>query len=220
MAGVTFQRGCLLWQPNSNGRVRGGRWAAWAAPGGKQKRWALSSGDPVSAMPVFDPSVCAPALLTALWRGFCGVADTINTKQMEQTDEMLHDELQMRLHEHAAPLRETAPRARRLARSDGTLAKHYCALRGHRGYRSHRAPAKSRVKDNTRPQARSMLLDTAALLHSRTDKICMSFASISRRLVMIRAVSSKLERVCNIPGSMSSASTVVMSCMAASFCAI
>ena len=164
MAGVTFQRGCLLWQPNSNGRVRGGRWAAWAAPGGKQKRWALSSGDPVSAMPVFDPSVCAPALLTALWRGFCGVADTINTKQMEQTDEMLHDELQMRLHEHAAPLRETAPRARRLARSDGTLAKHYCALRGHRGYRSHRAPAKSRVKDKTRPQARSMLVDTAALL--------------------------------------------------------
>ena len=219
MAGVTFQRGCLLWQPNSNGRVRGGRWAAWAAPGGKQKRWALSSGDPVSAMPVFDPSVCAPALLTALWRGFCGVADTINTKQMEQTDEVL-DELQMRLHEHAAQLRETAPRARRLARSDGTLAKHYCALRGHRGYRSHRAPAKSRVKDKTRPQARSMLLDTAALLHSRTDKICMSFASISRRLVMIRAVSSKLERVCNIPGSMSSASTVVISCMAASFCAI
>ena len=170
-------------------------------------------------MPVFDPSVCAPALLTALWRGFCGVADTINTKQMEQTDEVL-DELQMRLHEHAAQLRETAPRARRLARSDGTLAKHYCALRGHRGYRSHRAPAKSRVKDKTRPQARSMLLDTAALLHSRTDKICMSFASISRRLVMIRAVSSKLERVCNIPGSMSSASTVVISCMAASFCAI
>ena len=80
------------------------------------------SYDPVSAMPVFDPSACAPALLKALWRGFCGVADTINTKQMGQTDEAL-DELQMRLHEHAAQLRETAPRSRRLSRSDGTLAK-------------------------------------------------------------------------------------------------
>ena len=59
------------------------------------------SYDPVSAMPVFDPSACAPALLKALWRGFCGVADTINTKQMGQTDEAL-DELQMRLHEHAS----------------------------------------------------------------------------------------------------------------------
>ena len=50
------------------------------------------SYDPVSAMPVFDPSVCAPALLTALWRGFCGVADTINTKQMEQTDEVIEEQ--------------------------------------------------------------------------------------------------------------------------------
>ena len=39
------------------------------------------SNDPVSGMPVVDPSACAPALLKALWRGFCGVADTINTKQ-------------------------------------------------------------------------------------------------------------------------------------------
>ena len=36
------------------------------------------SYDPFSGMPVFDPSACAPALLKALWRGFCGVADTIN----------------------------------------------------------------------------------------------------------------------------------------------
>ena len=32
-------------------------------------------------------------MLKALWRGFCGVADTINNKQMGQTDEAL-DELQ------------------------------------------------------------------------------------------------------------------------------
>ena len=31
------------------------------------------SYDPFSGMPVFDPSACAPALLKALWRGFCGV---------------------------------------------------------------------------------------------------------------------------------------------------
>jgi len=77
---------------------------------------------PVSGMPVFDPSACAPALRTALWRHYCGVADTINTKQMGQTDEAL-EELKLRLHEHAAQLREVAPRSRRLSRSDGTLAK-------------------------------------------------------------------------------------------------
>ena len=77
---------------------------------------------PVSGMPVFDPSACAPALRTALWRHYCGVADTINTQQMGQTDEAL-EELQMRLHEHAAQLREVVPRSRRLASSDGTLAK-------------------------------------------------------------------------------------------------
>ena len=75
------------------------------------------SYDPVSAMPVFDPSACAPALLKALWRGFCGVADTVNNKQMGQTDEAL-DELQMRLHEHAAQITET-----KQGRRAGALAK-------------------------------------------------------------------------------------------------
>ena len=80
------------------------------------------SYDPISGMPVFDPSGMKPGFQKALWRTFCGVADTINTKQMGQTDEAL-EELQMRLHEHAAQLREVAPRSRRLSRSDGTLAK-------------------------------------------------------------------------------------------------
>ena len=75
------------------------------------------SYDPFSGMPVFDPRACAPALLKALWRGFCGVADTINTKQMGQTDEAL-DELQMRLHEHAAQITEQKQRRRA-----GALAK-------------------------------------------------------------------------------------------------
>ena len=75
-----------------------------------------------SGMPVLDPSACAPGLRTAIWRAYCGVASSVNTKQMGQTDEAL-DELQMRLHEHAAKLRETAPRSKRLARSNGTLAK-------------------------------------------------------------------------------------------------
>ena len=63
------------------------------------------SYDPVSGMPVFDPSCMKPGFQKALWRGFCGIADTINTKQMGQTDEAL-DELQMRLHEHAAQITE------------------------------------------------------------------------------------------------------------------
>ena len=75
------------------------------------------SYDPFSGMPVFDPRTCAPALLKALWRGFCGVADTINTKQMGQTDKAL-DELQMRLHEHAAQITE-----RKQGRRAGALAK-------------------------------------------------------------------------------------------------
>ena len=77
---------------------------------------------PTSGMPVLDPSACAPGLRTAIWRAYCGVASSVNTKQMGQTDEAL-DELQMRLHEHAVQLRETAPRARRLVLSDGTLTK-------------------------------------------------------------------------------------------------
>ena len=45
------------------------------------------SYDPVSGMPVFDPSCMKPGFQKALWRGFCGIADTINTKQMGQTDD-------------------------------------------------------------------------------------------------------------------------------------
>ena len=80
------------------------------------------SYDPVSAMPVFDPSACAPELRKALWRGFCGVADTINTKQMGQTEEAL-EALQMRLHEHAAQITEN----KRLG-PGGALAKRPRAL--------------------------------------------------------------------------------------------
>ena len=77
---------------------------------------------PVSGMPVFDPSACAPALRTAIWRVYCGVASSVNTKQIGQTDEAI-EELQMRLHEHAAQLREVAPRSRQLSQAGGTLAK-------------------------------------------------------------------------------------------------
>ena len=59
---------------------------------------------PTSGMPVLDPAAGAPGLRTAIWRAYCGVASSVNTKQMGQTDEAL-DELQMRLHEHAAQLR-------------------------------------------------------------------------------------------------------------------
>ena len=46
------------------------------------------SYDPISGMPVFDPSCMKPGFQKALWRGFCSVADTINTKQMGQTDDV------------------------------------------------------------------------------------------------------------------------------------
>ena len=47
------------------------------------------SCDPVTGMPVFDPDACAPALLEALWRSYCGVADTINTRVLGKTNEAL-----------------------------------------------------------------------------------------------------------------------------------
>ena len=56
--------------------------------------------DPISGAPVYDPSKCSAALLAALWRAYCGVADTINTKELGQTGEAL-DDLHARLREHA-----------------------------------------------------------------------------------------------------------------------
>ena len=69
--------------------------------------------DPVTSMPVYDPSKCSPKLLSALWRAYCGVAETINTKELGQTDEAL-EELKARLLEHAARITENAPRSKQL----------------------------------------------------------------------------------------------------------
>ena len=73
--------------------------------------------DPVTSMPVYDPSKCSPKLLSALWRAYCGVADTINTYELGQTDQALK-ELKSRLLEHAARITENAPRSK-----PGALAK-------------------------------------------------------------------------------------------------
>ena len=54
---------------------------------------------PVSGMPVFNPSACAPGLQKAIWRAYCGVAISVNTKQMGRTDEAL-DTLKERLRAH------------------------------------------------------------------------------------------------------------------------
>ena len=65
----------------------------------------MTKYDPISGMPVHDPSKCSPQLLAALWRAYCGVADTINTGgHLRKTSEAL-DELKSRLHEHAAGLK-------------------------------------------------------------------------------------------------------------------
>ena len=56
--------------------------------------------DPISGMPVFDPSACTPALLESVWRSYCGVADTINTKELGGTGAALEG-LWAQLCEHA-----------------------------------------------------------------------------------------------------------------------
>ena len=68
-------------------------------------------------MPVYDPSKCSPKLLSALWRAYCGVADTINTNELGQTDQALED-LKSKLLEHAARITENVPRSKH-----GALAK-------------------------------------------------------------------------------------------------
>ena len=69
--------------------------------------------NPVTGTAVFNPEACKPALLAAYWRADGSIADTIDTKQMGQTDDAL-DELQTQLHEHAAQLREIVPPSERL----------------------------------------------------------------------------------------------------------
>ena len=64
---------------------------------------------PLSGMPIFDPSKCAPKLRTALWKGLCSVATTVNTTKLGQVDEAL-DELREKLHEHAAEGKKTRRR--------------------------------------------------------------------------------------------------------------
>ena len=61
--------------------------------------------NPVTGTAVYNIEECKPALRTALWRADASIADTIDKKQMGQTDAAL-DELQMRLHEHAAQITE------------------------------------------------------------------------------------------------------------------
>ena len=75
-------------------------------------------------MPVYDPSKCSPKLLSALWRAYCGVADTINTSELGQTDQALED-LKSKLLEHAARITESnVPSSKRLGQAaPGVSAK-------------------------------------------------------------------------------------------------
>ena len=56
---------------------------------------------PDSGMPVFNPSACSPSLRKAIWRAYCGVANSVNTKQLGQTDADLN-ELKAQLREHTS----------------------------------------------------------------------------------------------------------------------
>ena len=79
--------------------------------------------DPISGQPVYDPSKCSPELLSALWRAYCGVADTINTNELGQTDQALKD-LKSQLLEHAARITENVPSSKRLGQAaPGASAK-------------------------------------------------------------------------------------------------
>ena len=78
--------------------------------------------NPITGTAVFNPDNAKPSLLAAYWKADGSIADTINTKQMGQTDEAL-EALQMRLHEHAAQITEN----KRLG-SGGALAKRPRAL--------------------------------------------------------------------------------------------
>ena len=83
------------------------------------------SNDPVSGMPVFNPDACSPALLDALWRCFCGVATTINTKELGETDDAL-EVLKVQLREHAAAVPKavsSAPKQLRKASSASAKRK-------------------------------------------------------------------------------------------------
>ena len=72
---------------------------------------------PITGTAVFNPDNAKPSLLAAYWKADGSIAETIDTKQMGQTDKAL-EELQMRLHEHAAQITEN----KRL-RPGGALAK-------------------------------------------------------------------------------------------------
>ena len=73
--------------------------------------------NPITGTAVFNPDNAKPSLLAAYWKADGSIADTIDTKQMGQTDKAL-DELQMRLHEHAAQITE-----KKQLRQAGALAK-------------------------------------------------------------------------------------------------
>ena len=56
---------------------------------------------PMSGMPVFDPDQASPKLQKAIWKAYCGVAETINSKQVSTTEASLV-ELARQLALHAA----------------------------------------------------------------------------------------------------------------------
>ena len=76
--------------------------------------------DPVSGLPVFDPSACTPALLESVWRSYCGVADTINTKELGGTGAALeglwaHLLAHARLQPHSSGRLRSRPKSRSIS---------------------------------------------------------------------------------------------------------
>jgi len=58
-------------------------------------------------MPVLDPSACAPGLRTAIWRAYCGVASSVNTKQTGCV--AFHEEKEKRMRVHTKNVHQPWP---------------------------------------------------------------------------------------------------------------
>lgn len=60
---------------------------------------------PMSNMPVFDPDQASPELQTAIWKAYCGIATTVNSKELGEVDSALH-ELRQLLETHVSTVED------------------------------------------------------------------------------------------------------------------
>lgn len=101
---------------------------------------------PVSGMPVLDPSKCGPALQHAIWRAYCGVARSVDSRHLGGTSDAL-DDLSNQLREYVRQWRRGAQMA---GRSHYTQRGLDSSESGHGGSATRRAGARDRPKQTKR----------------------------------------------------------------------